>query len=138
MTTLTAGLSTTGTRILLTDMNWQIENGLSYFAKQARPGLAYARMPDVILYAPALVADNRAIGREVVADVARARDGDRRGVRPAAAASSATRASPCRRLSETSSSGLPPGTRYVLCVLQTDRAISTLDADDLDERHSDR
>ena len=52
--------------ILLTDLNWQVQNGLSYFAKVTRPEIAVARMPDVLLYAPALVADNRAIGRDVV------------------------------------------------------------------------
>jgi Protein of unknown function (DUF2723) len=51
--------------ILLTDLNWQIQNGLSYFAKVERPELASARMPDVLLYAPELIRDNFAIGRDV-------------------------------------------------------------------------
>ncbi len=61
---LTAGLDDRRD-ILLTDLNWQIGNGLSYVAKAERPEIAYARLPDVLLYAPALVADNRAIGRSV-------------------------------------------------------------------------
>ena len=61
---LTAGLDDRHA-ILLTDLNWQVQNGLTYFGKEVRPSLAYARMPDVLLYAPALVADNLAIGREV-------------------------------------------------------------------------
>src|SRR4051812_40151006 len=68
---LTAGLDDRR-EILLADLNWQVGNGLSYFASATRPEIAYARMPDVLLYAPALVADNRAIGRGV-ALTARAR-----------------------------------------------------------------
>jgi hypothetical protein len=51
--------------ILVAELNWQVQNGLSYFASVARPEIAWTRMPDVLLYAPALVADNAAIGREV-------------------------------------------------------------------------
>jgi hypothetical protein len=61
---LTAGLDDRRD-ILLEDVNWQIGNGLSYVAKVTRPEIAYARLPDVLLYAPALVADNHAIGRNV-------------------------------------------------------------------------
>jgi hypothetical protein len=58
--------------ILLVDLNWQVQNGLSYFAKVERPEVAYARMPDVLLYAPQLIRDNLEIGRDV-ALTARAR-----------------------------------------------------------------
>jgi len=59
--------------ILLVDLNWQIQNGLSYFAKSERPDIAYARMPDVLLYAPELIRDNFEIGRDVaLTDRARA------------------------------------------------------------------
>src|SRR4029077_15191378 len=51
--------------ILLADLNWQVQNGLSYFASITRPQVACARVPDDLLFAPALVADNAAIGREV-------------------------------------------------------------------------
>jgi hypothetical protein len=51
--------------ILLTDLNWQVQNGLSYFGKEIAPHVAYDRMPSVILYAPALIADNSAIHRDV-------------------------------------------------------------------------
>ena len=61
---LTAGLDD-HSDILLAEVNWQVGNGLSYFVKVKRPDIVYARMPDVLLYAPALVADNRAIGRRV-------------------------------------------------------------------------
>ena len=36
-----------------------------YFARAVRPELAFTRMPDVLLYAPAFVRDNLAIGRDV-------------------------------------------------------------------------
>jgi hypothetical protein len=65
LASMTAGLDDRRA-ILLTDLNWQIQNGLSYFGKEIAPDLAYERMPSVILYAPALVAANRGIDREVV------------------------------------------------------------------------
>ena len=61
---LTAGLDDRHS-ILLTDLNWQIQNGLSYFGKAIAPEVAYERMPAVLLYAPALIADNTAINRDV-------------------------------------------------------------------------
>lgn len=61
---MTAGLDDRRA-IFLVDLNWQVANGLSYVAKVTRPGLAVARMRDVLLYAPALVADNLAGGRSV-------------------------------------------------------------------------
>ena len=51
--------------VLVADLNWQMENGLTYFARAIRPDLAFTRMPDVLLYAPALVRDNLSIGRDV-------------------------------------------------------------------------
>src|SRR5262249_22615373 len=64
--------------LLLADLNWQLVNGLAYFAKVIRPEIAYAGVPRVLLYAPALIHDNLAMGRDVVlteraqADLARA------------------------------------------------------------------
>ena len=52
--------------ILLTDLNWQVQNGLTYFTKHVRPAVVDARLDDVLLYLPALVRDNTAIGRDVV------------------------------------------------------------------------
>jgi transmembrane protein TMEM260 (protein O-mannosyltransferase) len=114
--------------ILLTDLNWQVQNGLSYFTRAVRPQIADARMPDVLLYAPALVRDNFAIGRDVVL-TARARaelaaafgpllptDPDPR-VPPAPVADLARQ--------------LPAGTRYVLCVLRPSRDVA-LDRTDLE------
>jgi len=62
---ITAGLDDR-TGIFLVDMNWQNANGLSYYTRAIRPEIAVARLRDVLLYAPALIADNLAIGRRVV------------------------------------------------------------------------
>jgi Protein O-mannosyl-transferase TMEM260-like len=112
--------------ILLTDLNWQVQNGLSYLTRM-RPEMAVARMPDVALYAPALVADNRAIGREVML-TERAR---------ATAAASYGPLLPIARdarvhvptLTETARR-VAGGTRYVLCVLRPSRDLR-LDTEDL-------
>ena len=92
---LTAGLDDRHA-ILLTDLNWQMQNGLSYFAKAMRPEIAYARMPDVLLYAPALVPTIARSAARWRSPSARARRLERR-VRPAAADRAATRASRRRR-----------------------------------------
>ena len=132
---LTAGLDDRRA-ILLTDLNWQVQNGLSYFAKVQAAGDRVRRgCPTSLLYAPALVADNRAIGREVaLTERARAtaeaaygpllpiaRDRARRGAA----------ARPTRRARS------PPGTRYVLCVLRPSRDLR-LDAAELAARAARR
>jgi len=124
--TLTEGLDDR-TAILLTDLNWQVANGLSYFAKTRRPEIAYARMPDVLLYAPALVADNRAIGREV-ALTERARATADAAYGPLLPIARDVRVH-VPRLSEVVRD-VAPGTRYALCVLRPSRDLS-LDAEDL-------
>lgn len=113
--------------ILLADLNWQIGNGLSYVAKVTRPEIAYARMPDVLLYAPALVADNRAIGRNV------ALTGRARATMTAAYGPLL----PVMRDPRVAVPTLPDairavatGTRYALCVLRPSRDLS-LDAGEL-------
>src|SRR5262249_15136811 len=103
--------------ILLTDLNWQIANGLSYYAKVVRPEVSHARVPDVLLYAPALVDANAAIGRDVfVTDRARtdleAAFGPLLTTRPASKG--------VRKL-HIEIAELPRGTRYVLCVLRPSR-----------------
>jgi hypothetical protein len=124
--TLTRGIDDRRT-ILISDLNWQVQNGLTYFAKHVRREIAHARLPDVMLYAPALINDNAAINRSVVLT--------------AAAADSLARAygpilsvhrdpdQPLATLAETVAA-LPPGTRYVLCVLTPVREFS-IDRDDL-------
>ena len=101
--------------ILLADLNWQIGNGLSYVAKAKRPEIVYARMPDVQLYAPALAADNRAIGRGV-ALTERARESIEIAYGPLLPVIRDARVA-VPRLTE-AIGGVPAGTRYVLCVLK--------------------
>jgi hypothetical protein len=123
---LTAGLDDRHA-ILLADLNWQIANGLSYFTKARRPEVAYARMPDVQLYAPALVADNRAIGREVTL-TERARASVAAAYGPLLPVTRDARVE-VPRLSDIVRK-IAPGTRYVLCVLRPSRDLR-LDIEDL-------
>ena len=111
---LTAGLDDRHD-ILLEDVNWQIGNGLSYFVKETRPEVAYARLPDVLLYAPALAADNRAIGRRV-ALTERARSTIETAYGPLLPTVPDPRV-PVVTLMD-SMPRVPPGTRYAFCVLR--------------------
>ena len=111
---LTAGLDDRH-EILLADVNWQIGNGLSYFVKVNRPEIAYARMPDVVLYAPALAADNRAIGRGV-ALTERARASIEAAYGPLLPVAPDPRV-PVLTLAA-AIRGVAPGARYALCVLR--------------------
>jgi hypothetical protein len=52
--------------VLVSDMNWQIENAILYTARWERPDLTWTRLPEVLLHFPFFVGDNQAIGREVV------------------------------------------------------------------------
>ena len=128
MSALTEGLDDR-TSILLVDLNWQLVNGLAYFAKVVRPEIAHASLPDVELYAPALVADNHAIGRDVALD-ARAAATLRAAYGPLLPIVADTRV----RVPTLADAvrDLPPGTRYVLCVLRTssDSALDTADLSD--------
>jgi hypothetical protein len=123
---LTAGIDD-GHAIFLTDLNWQVQNGLSYYTKVHRPDVAVGRMPDVVLYAPVLVADNRAIGREV-ALTERARTTVASAYGPLLRIVRDARV-PAPSLSS-AAQRIPSGTRYVLCVLRPSRDLA-LDAEDL-------
>jgi transmembrane protein TMEM260 (protein O-mannosyltransferase) len=112
--------------ILLTDLNWQVQNGLSYLTRTRRE-IAAVRMPDVALYAPALVADNRAIGREVML-TERARATAAAAYGPLLPIARDDRVV-VRRLIDTAQS-VAPGTRYVLSVLRPSRDLR-LDLEDL-------
>jgi hypothetical protein len=114
---LTAGLDEHN-GLLLTDLNWQIDNGLSYFASVVQPDLAYLRTPDVLLRAPALIAENRAQGRQV-ALTERSRTTLASAYGPLLAITRDPRAI-TERVSEIALR-LTPGTRYVLCVLRPSR-----------------
>jgi len=52
--------------LLVSGMNWQLENVLLYTQRYLRPGLAWLRLGDVTTHWPFLVADNHRIGRELV------------------------------------------------------------------------
>ena len=114
--------------ILLTDLNWQVANGLSYFANVTRPEVLWTRASDVLLYAPALVADNHAIDRDVaLTEQPRDELTDAYGplmpiVRDAQVATPT--------LTETVRA-LTPGTRYALCVLDPPQHDLAIDRDDV-------
>jgi hypothetical protein len=101
--------------VLLADLNWQIGNGLSYFVKVKRPEIVYTRLADVLLYAPALVADNRAIGRRVML-TERARATVQTAYGPLLPIARDPRV-PVMALAEAIGT-VPAASRYVLCVLK--------------------
>jgi hypothetical protein len=113
--------------VLLTDLNWQIANGLSYYTKVPHPEVATARMPDVLLYAPALIADNAAIGRRVfLTDRARSELSASYGpLIPAAPDPSTVVPTLSAEIAR-----LPEGAVYAFCVLRPSRDLS-LDRDEI-------
>ena len=52
--------------LLVSEMNWQLENVLLYTQRHLRPDLAWLRLGDVMTHWPFLVADNHRIGRDLV------------------------------------------------------------------------
>jgi hypothetical protein len=52
--------------ILVSQLDWQSENALLYASRHDRRSLAWVRLADVLGHMPFLVADNHAIGRDVV------------------------------------------------------------------------
>jgi hypothetical protein len=131
LSAMTEGLSERNA-LILTDMNWQVQNGLTYFGQYARPEVLHTWLPDVLLYTPALLRDNRAVGREIVAT-------ERAATRITAAYGPLFRVERTRDVPtlENTVGSLPAGSRYVLCVLKPagefvidygdlDRAISRL------------
>lgn len=112
--------------LLLTETNWQLQNGLTYFGQYVRPEVLHAWLPEVMLYAPALIRDNRAVDRAILAtERAAGQIGVAYGPlfrveidRAAPTLESVVRA-------------LPEGSRYVLCVLKPTREFA-IDYDDLE------
>jgi hypothetical protein len=125
LTAMTEGLSERNA-LLMTDMNWQLQNGLTYFGQYVRPEVLHTWLPEVLLYAPALIRDNRAVGREIVTT-------------ERAAGQLAAAYGPLFRIERTRSvptleavvDSLPAGSRYVLCVLKPTREF-VIDYPDLD------
>jgi len=52
--------------VLISQMDWQSENALLYASRWQRRDLAWTRLSNILLHFPFLVADNQAIGRDVV------------------------------------------------------------------------
>jgi Protein of unknown function (DUF2723) len=112
--------------LLLTEMNWQLQNGLTYFGQYVRPEVLHAWLPEVMLYAPALIRDNRAIDRVIVATERAA--GQIRAAYGPLYRIEIDRAVPTL---ESVIRTLPRGSRYVLCVLKPTREFS-IDYGDLE------
>ena len=102
--------------IMLVDLNWQVANGLSYFAKSVRPELAIARARDVLLYVPRLIRDNAAVGRQVIASEQAARILNE-SYGPLLIAEGETRLASLSSLAAT----IPAGTRYAVCIVKQSR-----------------
>jgi hypothetical protein len=124
---LTAGLDDRHA-MLLADLNWQVQNGLSYFTRAVHPEVAVARMPDVLLYAPALIRENMKAGREVALSE-RARAEMTAAYGPLFRIIADPRV-PVGSIS-TVARRVSAGTRYVLCVLRPTRDV-TLDPKEVD------
>ena len=112
--------------VLLADLDWEVENGLNYFARKTRPDFLYGRLADVMLYAPAFIRDNAAAGRRIVV-------GDRARSRLEAAygpllSSTRDESLAVARLIDLLRD-LPGGTPYVLCVLRPSRDFSVDESD---------
>jgi len=106
------------TGVLVTDLNWQLENALLYYTRWERRDVPWVRFADVALHFPFLVRDNEAISRDIVMDAYAAHDavaafGTLFPIEP-----DPVRTSP-DLLEEVSR--LAPGTPYVLCVLTPPR-----------------
>ena len=115
--------------VLLTDLNWQVANGLSYFADVMRPDVLWTRSADLLLYAPAFVEDNAAIARDIVI-TEHARDDWSAAYGPLLNIEQDRRAE-TPRLAD-SVRALPADTPYVLCVLAPPRDYS-LDRAEIDD-----
>jgi hypothetical protein len=123
---LTGGLDDRNA-VLFTDLNWQVQNGLTYYSSKVRTEVATARMPEVLLYAPALFQDNRAIDRDIVV-TRQAREELTASYGPLFSSIPDDRAE-APVLSE-AVRRVPTGTRYVLCVLRATRDFP-IDQEDL-------
>jgi hypothetical protein len=104
--------------LLVSAMNWQLENVLLYTQRHLHPELAWVRLGDVMAHWPFLVEDNHRIGRDLVLTPQAAADvvaayGPAYAVIPDAAL-------PVRTL-EQAADAVPRGMPYVLSVLTPPR-----------------
>ncbi len=111
---ITAGMD--GAReILGNDMEWQLHNGFDYYMKYTRPDLVIFDVPDALLYFPILVSRNGELGRTVLltegsARMVRQLYGDLYTLEQDARV-------PAPSLEERVAA-LPPGTRYVMTIIE--------------------
>jgi hypothetical protein len=117
VTRLTLGINPQS-GVLVTNLNWQLENALLYYSRWQRRDIPWVRLPDVEPHFPFLVRDNEAISRDIVMDSYSAREvvsafGPLVPIQP-----DPIRTSP-DLLDEIA--GLPSGTPYVLCILTPPR-----------------
>jgi hypothetical protein len=63
-----------GRALLVSEMNWQVENVLLYMSRHVRRDLTWVRIGDVMSHWPFLVEDNHRLGRDVVLNAAAAAD----------------------------------------------------------------
>jgi hypothetical protein len=73
VTRLTLG-ATPRSAVLVTDLNWQVENALLYYTRWQRRDVPWVRLPDVEPHFPFLVRDNEAISRDMILDAYSARN----------------------------------------------------------------
>lgn len=101
--------------VLLGDMEWQLQNGLNYYAARSRSDLAFTTAAAVLPYAPVFVRDNLESGREIVLT-------DRARARLVEAYGPLVEIEPDERVSVPSLRSrldtMAPGTRYVACVIR--------------------
>ena len=104
--------------VLVTDLNWQVENALLYYTRWQRRDVPWVRLPDVQPHLPFLVRDNEVISRDMVLDAYSARE-----VVAAFGPLFSLQPDPLRASTDLLDevSGLAPGTPYVLCLLTPPR-----------------
>jgi Protein O-mannosyl-transferase TMEM260-like len=73
VTRLALGVNPTSA-VLVTELNWQLENALLYYTRWQRRDVPWVRLPDVQPHFPFLVRDNEAISRDMILDAYSARD----------------------------------------------------------------
>jgi hypothetical protein len=124
---LVNGLSTTD--VFGVDLNWQLANGLGYYAKHDRPDLVVFSARELLPRLPRLIEDNAAIGRRIVLSEKAARAAtDMHG--PALLVEIDER-SPCLTLADRVRR-VPAGTAYVLTSLApySDQPVDHQDVDE--------
>jgi hypothetical protein len=111
--------------VLLADLNWQLQNGLDYYARHTNPDLLHMRAAGRLLTLPWLIDDNLRHGRDIVltrgsAQLVRAAFGDTWTIKP-----ERRHATLPAQLEQ-----VPQGTPYVLTLLRAYRDVP-LDTDEL-------